>query len=61
MKIQYKNRTYKQTNEPCCDCKLAEWKVEFSFYYRDCPPFVKANCCEHAFEQELFDDKIFNL
>lgn len=61
MKIQYKNRTYKQTNWPCCDCELAKWQVKSFCYYVDCPPLVKLNCCEHAFKRKSFNDKIFKL
>lgn len=61
MKIQYKNRTYKQTNWYCCDCALNEWQTKLFCYYRDCPSFIKMNCCEHAFTKKLFNDEIFKL
>lgn len=57
MKIQYKNRTYKQTNWPCCDCMLAEWKQGLI----DCPSFIKMNCYKHGFKRKLFNDQIFKL
>lgn len=57
MKIQYKNRTYKQTNWPCCYCKLGEWKHGLI----DCPSFVKTNCHKHGFKRKLFNDNIFKL
>ena len=61
MKIQYKNKTYEQTNWYCCDCELIEWKQGFASYYIDCPSLVKLNCRERGFKQKQFTDKIFNL
>lgn len=61
MKIQYKNRTYKQTKRLCCDCALAEWKVKSHYYYLDCPSFVNMNCWERGFKRKLFNDAIFKL
>lgn len=61
MKVQYKNRTYKQTNWPCCDCELARWQMELTYYYIYCPSFIKLNCCKHGFTKKLFNDEIFKL
>ena len=60
MKIQYKNRTYKQTNWRCCDCALIVWKLGLRPYHY-CFPSVKMNCRGHAFKQDLFIDEIFKL
>lgn len=57
MKIQYKNRTYKQTNWPCCDCILGRWNHGLI----DCLSPIKMNCCGHGFKRKLFNDNIFNL
>lgn len=61
MKVQYKNRTYKQTNWSCCDCELVRWQMELSYYYIDCPSLVKSNCCNYGFTKKLFNDEIFKL
>lgn len=61
MKIQYKNKTYEQTNWYCYDCMLSEWKFERHYYYLSCPSFVKKHCREHGFKQKQFNDKIFEL
>lgn len=61
MKIQYKNKTYEQTNWYCCDCELIEWEWGLAYYYIDCPFLVKLNCCERSFKQKQFNDKIFKL